>query len=177
MLTDGVLHNAKGESLQFETLLVQKGFERILEPFARNLKKLGIILNYRTVDIALYQRHSDTFDFDITVTIFSQSQSPGNELMAMWHSSSANQEGSNNLIGLKDPVVDLLIEKVIYAENRQKLITAVHALDRIMQQGEYVVPNWYVNTHRIAYWNKFGMPKSYPLYYQANNWVTLWWMK
>ena len=177
-LQDGLLQNEAGVKLEFEILLAQKGFDRILAPFARNLAKLGIKLDYRTVDIALYQRRQDTFDFDMVVTIFGQSQSPGNELRSMWHSSSADQEGSNNLIGLKNPLIDALIEKVIYAPDRKALVTAVHALDRIMLAGEYVIPNWYTGRHRIAYWNKFGRPLKQPLYYQAEDWITkTWWQK
>ena len=177
-LKNGVLQNAEGLKLEFEVMLAQKAFERILAPFARNLKKLGIELHYRTVDLALYQRRQNTFDFDMILKMFAQSQSPGNELMSMWHSTSANQEGSNNLIGLKNPVVDALIEKVIYAPDRQALLTAVHALDRVMLYGEYVVPNWYSGVHRVAYWDKFGKPDNLPLYYQIADWILMtWWQK
>lgn len=164
--------------LEFELITPQKGFERILAPFARNLEKLGIRLNYRVVDTALYQKREETFDFDMVITIFAQSQSPGNELMNTWHSVSAEQNGSNNLIGLKNPLVDALIEKIIYAKDRTELVTATHALDRVMLHGEYVVPNWYINTHRIAYWDKFGRPKQEPLYYRAEPRIMeSWWAK
>ena len=177
-LRDGVLRNKKGERLEFEVMLAQKGFERILAPFARNLAKIGIRVNYRTVDVALYQRRTDTFDFDMIVQSYGQSQSPGNELVNLWHSSSADQEGSNNVMGLKDPVVDALIEKVIYAPDRKRLITAVHALDRVLLHGEYLVPNWYIATHRVAYWDKFGFPQNLPLYYDASGWMLrTWWSK
>lgn len=177
-LKDEVLQNAQGQKLEFEVLLVQDGFDRIFAPFAHNLKKLGIQLNYRMVDAALYQRRQDTFEFDMFVGVYGQSQSPGNELMTRWHSSSAAQEGSENWIGLKNPVVDALIEKVIYAPNRQALLTATHALDRVMLQGEYVVPNWYIGVHRIAYWDKFSKPEKLPLYYEATNWMLrTWWKK
>jgi len=168
---DGALRNAKGEAFEFEMLLDQKGFERIVGPFARNLVKLGITLNYRTVDVALYQRRSDTFDFDMMVHSFGESQSPGNEQMNMWHSSAVGKEGSNNVIGIKDPVVDALVEKVVYAPDRKSLVTATHALDRVLLNGEYIVPNWYVPTHRVAYWDKFGFPAKLPLYYQAAEWM------
>jgi microcin C transport system substrate-binding protein len=178
LLKDEVLQNANGLKLDIEVLLIQEGFERIVAPFARNLKKLGIQVNYRTVDVALYQRRQDTFNFDMVVNVFDQSQSPGNELMNKWHSSAADQEGSDNLIGLKNPVVDVLLEKVIYAPNRQALLTATHALDRVMLQGEYIVPNWYIGVHRIAYWDKFGKPAQLPLYYNATNWMLRsWWKK
>jgi microcin C transport system substrate-binding protein len=179
-LKDGLLQNDKGERLEFEIMLVsvQKGFERIIAPFARNLAKLGIQLRYRTVDSALYQRRTDTFDFDMIVESFGQSQSPGNELIGLWHSSTANQEGANNVMGLKSPVVDALIQKVIYAPDRKRLITATRALDRVLLHGEYVVPNWFIATHRIAYWDRFGVPSGTPLYYGADSWMLrTWWKK
>ena len=158
-------------------VLAQKGFERILAPFARNLSKLGISLDYRTVDSALYKRRLDDFDFDMVVGGFGQSQSPGNELMGMFHSSSAERKGTRNLFGISDPVVDALVEKVIYAEDRESLVTAVHALDRVLLHGEYLVPHWFIGSHRVAYWNgRFEQPKMLPLYYDATNWVlSTWW--
>ena len=175
---DGALRNNKGEPLEFEFLLAQKGFERILAPFARNLQKLGIQMNYRTVDVALYQRRQDTFDFDMLVTSFGQSQSPGNELINLWHSSTAEQEGAGNVFGLKNPVIDELIHQVIYAPDRKRLVTAVRALDRVMLWGEYLVPNWYIDSHRVAYWDMFESPKSLPLYFNADSWVIqTWWKK
>lgn len=179
-LRDGVLQDERGRKLQFEILLAQtnRNFERILAPFERNLDKLGIRISYRTVDNALYQRRSDTFDFDMAVESFSQSQSPGNELMNLWHSSSADQEGSGNVIGIRDPAVDALIEKVIYAPDRKRLVTAVRALDRVLLHGEYLVPNWYIATHRVAYWNKLDHPETLPLYYRADSWMLrTWWLK
>ncbi|PWB49266.1 MAG: ABC transporter substrate-binding protein [Nitrosomonadales bacterium] len=168
---NGALRNAQGQPFEFELLLAQKGFERISGPFDRNLAKLGIRMHYRTVDVALWQRRADTFDFDMVVHVFGQSQSPGNEQMNMWHSSSAGKEGSNNMIGIRDPVVDALVEKVVYAPDRKALVTATHALDRVLLNGEYLVPNWFVPTHRIAYWDKFGFPAKLPLYYPANEWM------
>lgn len=168
---DGALRNEKGEPFRFEIMLAQKGFERILAPYARNLDKLGIHIDYRTVDVALYQQRADSFDFDMMVQSFSQSQSPGNELMFMFHSSSVDQKGSRNSIGIQDPVVDALIEKIIYASNRAELVTAARALDRVLLHGEYLVPNWYIGTHRIAYWDRFAFPEKLPLYYQAIPWL------
>ncbi len=173
---DGALRNEQGEPLRFGVVLAQKGFERILAPFARNLEKLGIEVDYRTVDTALYKRRLDNFDFDMVVAAFGQSQSPGNELMGVFHSSSAQQKGTRNLFGLADPVVDALVEKVIYAEDRQALITAAHALDRVLLNGEYLVPHWFIGSHRVAYWDRFGSPDTLPLYYNAEEWVlSSWW--
>lgn len=175
---DDALRNAKGEPFRFEIMLVQKGFERIVAPFARNLGKLGIEVDYRTVDPALYQRRMDTFDFDMVVTSFGQSQSPGNEQMGMFHSSAAGQEGSRNVMGIKDPVVDAMVEKVVYAKDRKSLVTAVHAMDRVLLHGYYLIPHWYIASHRIAYRDRFGMPETLPLYYSPDNWaLETWWVK
>jgi len=175
---DGALRDAKGEPFRFQIMLVQKGFERIVAPLARNLGKLGIEVDYRTVDPALYQRRTDTYDFDMVVTSYPESQSPGNELMGMFHSSSANQEGTRNLAGIKNPVVDAMVEKVIYAPNRKALVTAAHALDRVLLWGEYLIPNWYIGTHRVAYWDQFGRPTKLPLYYSPEPWMLeTWWSK
>lgn len=175
---DGRLRNAKGEAFDIEVILAQKAFERILAPYAHNLRKLGIQLNYRTVDVSLYVQRQRTFDFDMMVASFPQSQSPGNEQYNMWHSSTADQEGSNNLAGIKDPVVDALVDNLVYAPDRAALITAAHALDRVLLYGEYVVPNWYIATHRVAYWDRFNHPETLPLYYDAESWVLQsWWRK
>ncbi len=175
---DGALRNAAGEPFRFEFMLFQKGFLRIIAPFARNLAKLGIEMEYRTVDAALYQRRADTFQFDMMVHSIGQSQSPGNELMGVFHSDSAGQEGANNLIGISDPVVDALVKKLIFAPDRQQLVTAARALDRVLLHGEYLVPNWYIDKHRIAYWNRYGIPETLPLYYSATNWMLeTWWLE
>ena len=174
---DGALRNAQGQPLRFSVLLFQRAFERILAPFARNLAKLGIELDYRTVDASIYQRRVDSFDFDMVVTVFPESQSPGNELMGMFHSSSANRQGSNNVAGIHNPVVDALVEKVVYAPDRIHLTTAVHALDRVLRVGQYVVPNWYIGVHRVAYWDHFGYPKTLPLYYDPTSWMLMTWWK
>ncbi|MCW9032136.1 MAG: extracellular solute-binding protein [Gammaproteobacteria bacterium] len=175
---EGVLHNKEGKRFEFDVLLAQKGFERILAPYAYNLRKLGIILHYRTVDVSLYIRRNRTFDFDLMVASYPQSQSPGNELYNLWHSSSANEEGSRNLIGINNKVVDKLIEHVVFAKNREELIVAARALDRVLLHQEYLIPNWYIAVHRIAYWDKFTYPKKLPLYFSADNWVlSTWWNK
>ena len=175
---DGVLQNDKGRLFEFDVMLAQKGFERILAPYAYNLKKLGITLRYRTVDVSLYIRRTRTFDFDMIVQSFSQSQSPGNELYGLWHSSSADQEGSRNQMGIKDQVIDRLIDEVVFASDRQQLITATRALDRVMLHGEYLIPNWYIAVHRLAYWDKFSYPEKLPLYFGAEPWaLSTWWQK
>jgi microcin C transport system substrate-binding protein len=175
---DGVLKNAQGEVFEIDVLLVQKGFDRIFAPYAHNLKKLGIDMNYRTVDDSLYKRRMDNFEFDMVVTSFPQSVSPGNELMNMFHSRAAEMNGSRNLPGIADPVVDALIEKIINAEDREQLVVTAHALDRVLLHGEYLVPNWYIDAHRIAYRDKFNMPQTLPLYFEPVSWLLkTWWAK
>jgi microcin C transport system substrate-binding protein len=175
---DGVLKNAQGEAFEIDVLLVQKGFDRIFAPYAANLKKLGIDMNYRTVDDSLYKRRQDSFEFDMVVASFPQSVSPGNELMNMFHSQAAEMQGSRNFPGISDPVVDALIEKIINAENRHDLVVTAHALDRVLLHGEYLVPNWYIDAHRIAYRDKFNRPETLPLYFEPMSWLLkTWWAK
>lgn len=177
-LKSGVLTNAKGERLAFEVVLVQKGFERIVAPFARNLKKLGVEVEYRTVDLSLYERRVESFDFDVIVGSWGVSPSPGNEQIGYWHSKSANQPGSRNLLGVSDPIVDELVEKLVYAPDRKGLVAAARALDRVLLWGDYLVPHWYIPHHRIAWWDKFGLPETLPLYYGAESWMySTWWAK
>jgi microcin C transport system substrate-binding protein len=175
-IEDGVLKNTKGDVFEFEFILAQKGFERIMGPYAYNLRKLGINMKYRTVDVSLYVERVKRFEFDMAVASYGESQSPGNEQYNYWHSKTADQIGSRNLIGIKDPVIDSLVDEVVYSRDRHHLITATRALDRVLLHGEYLVPNWYINVHRIAYWDKFGRPKILPLYYDAESWaLTSWW--
>ena len=175
---DGVLKNDKNEAFTIDVLLVQKGFDRIFAPYAHNLEKLGIDMNYRTVDDSLYKRRIDNFDFDLVVVSFPESVSPGNELKNMFSSEAASMKGSRNLPGIASPVVDALVERVIESENRAQLVTATHALDRVLLFGEYLVPNWYIDIHRIAYSKKLKRPKTLPLYYDPVTWLLkAWWLE
>ncbi len=177
-IQDGVLKNKQGEVFKLDILLAQNGFDRIIAPYAHNLKKLGIETSYRNVDSSLYKRRLDTFEFDMVVHSFSSSVSPGNELMTMFHSTSADLKGSRNLPGINSPVVDALVLDIIQATNREQVVTASRALDRVLLHGEYLVPNWYINVHRIAYWNKFGVPETQPLYYDPVTWLLkAWWFE
>lgn len=175
---DGVLRNEGGEPFRFEFLLTQGSFERVLAPFFRNLERLGIQPRYRTVDAALYQQRIRSFNFDMAVMSFPQSQSPGNEQRSMFHSAAADHQGSRNYMGISDPGVDVLIEEVIYAVDRDRLVAAARALDRALMLGDYLVPNWYIDAHRVAYRDRFAFPGTFPLYYQAEDWVLeSWWTR
>jgi len=175
---DGALRQADGTAFKFDIMLGQKAFERIVAPYARNLERLGIEVSYRVVDSAIYQRRAHQFDFDMLVQVFPQSPSPGNELRNMFHSEAAAREGSRNTPGISDPVVDALVDAVIYASDRTALVTAARALDRVLRQGYYLVPNWYIPYHRIAYRDQFAWPQQLPQYYQAESWmVSSWWQR
>ncbi|HJO73791.1 MAG TPA: extracellular solute-binding protein, partial [Rhodospirillales bacterium] len=161
-----------GKPLEFEVLLVSPLFERIVLPFAKNLEKLGVTVRVRTVDPSQYRRRIDTFDFDVIVGGAGQSLSPGNEQRSYWGSTAADIEGGRNTIGIKDPVIDELIEKVITAPDRKALVASVKALDRVLQWGHWVIPHWHAKYDRVAYWDKFGRPKITPL--QGNQFLAWW---
>ena len=161
-----------GQPLTFEVLLVSPLFERIVLPFAKNLEKLGVEVSVRTVDPSQYRRRLDTFDFDVIVNGWGQSLSPGNEQRSFWGSAGADIEGGRNFTGIKDPVIDELIEKVIAAADRKSLVTSVRALDRVLQWGHWVIPHWHAKYDRIAYWDKFGRPAITPV--QGNQFMAWW---
>ncbi len=172
---DGVLRNQQGTPFRFEILLVSPSFERVMAPYVRNLKKLGIDASYRTIDAALYGDRLKNFDFDMVVNVYGQSQSPGNEQRDYWYSTSADRKGSRNLAGVKSPVVDALVDRIIYATSRRELTTACHALDRVLWYGYYVVPNWYLAGHRVAFRADFRRPATLPLYYSPYQLLFTWW--
>jgi microcin C transport system substrate-binding protein len=173
---DGVLRNAKGEPFSIEILDDQGSMSRIISVYVRNLEKLGIRVNQRTADFALVQKRLEEFDFDMTSTRFGDFTTPGNDLFDLYGSKAADEKGSSNRWGLKDPAVDRLVEILVAADNRKDLIAAARALDRVLLHKFIVVPQWYSATHRVAYQNRFGMPKTAPLYYQADPYViSSWW--
>jgi len=176
-IKNGALVNREGTAFNFDIMLVSPSFERVIAPYAQNLAKLGITATYRTIDPALYLRRFNSFDFDMTVNVFGQSQSPGNEQRDYWHSSAADREGSRNIIGIKNPAVDSLVDRIIYAERQEEITAACRALDRVLWHNHYVVPNWYLSKHRVAYWNIFAQPKTLPLYYSPDQAIATWWMK
>lgn len=176
-VVDGGLRNAQGEPFRFEIMLAQRGFERIVAPFAYNLRRLGIDVSYRSIDLALYQRRMNAFEFDMTVVSYGQSQSPGNELREFFGSEAADRDGSRNYCGIRHPAVDAMIDEVIYARDREALVIACRALDRVLMWNEYLVPNWYIGAHRLAWWNRFGYHDDpLPRYFSGAEWVMrTWW--
>jgi microcin C transport system substrate-binding protein len=162
------------QPVEIEFLLSSPSFERVVAPFARNLKKLGIEATIRTVDSSQYIKRLEDFDFDITVHWFLQGASPGNEQINYWHSSRADIKGSNNFIGIKNPAVDAMVNKVTSAEDKNSAITATRALDRILLWNHYSIPQWHSRSHRVIYWNKFSRPEKTPPY--ALGFIDTWWV-
>ena len=172
-IENGALKNAAGEAMTVEFLLVQPDFERIVLPYTQVLKRLGINASVRTVDTSQYTARRDGFDFDVITHAWPQSLSPGNEQRGFWGSAAADEPGSENVVGIKNPAVETLIDKIIYAESREDLVAACRALDRVLLWNHYVVPQWYSPTDRTARWNRFSHPATMPKY--ATGFPTIWW--
>ncbi|MDV7339714.1 extracellular solute-binding protein [Terasakiella sp. A23] len=165
-----------GKPLTFEILLqASPAWERIVLPFKKNLERLGVDVSVRMVDTAQYKERSDTFDYDVIVDVFGQSQSPGNEQYDYWTSASADRNGSRNSIGVKDPVIDELVEMVVNAPTREELVMRTRALDRVLLAGHYVIPNWHLKVARIVAWDKFGMPEKWAKYNPGYSAWAFWW--
>ena len=155
------LVNAKtGAPFRFEILLVSPAFERIVLPYVRNLKRLGIEAKVRLVDENQYINRFRQFDFDMMVWVWGQSETPGNEQYEYWSQAAADSAGSRNLAGVRDPVVDELIGLMLRSDSREQLNQRTRALDRVLSWGHYVVPHWHIRADRILYWDKFGRPET-----------------
>jgi microcin C transport system substrate-binding protein len=159
-----LVNAATGAPMTFEILLDDPTWERISLPFVENLQRLGVTARVRTVDSAQYEYRLKHFDFDMTVAVFAQSLSPGNEQADFWSSEAARTPGSRNLAGVSDPVVDRLIGEIIAAPDRASLVARTRDLDRRLLAGHYVIPHWHITAFRVAYWNRFGRPAVAPKY-------------
>lgn len=170
---DLALRNVEtGNTMQFEILLVSQAFERIVLPFVRNLKRLGIDAKVRLVDQTQYINRLRKFDFDMIVFGWGQSESPGNEQRNYWTTAAADNPSSRNFAGIKNSVIDQLVEKLIIAPTRESLIARTRALDRVLLSGFYVIPNWHLRADRILYWDKFERPTVPTKSGTSTNW---WW--
>lgn len=170
---DGVLTSEKEEPFEIEFLTFEPGFNRVILPYIDNLKRLGIHAQIRMVDSAQYQRRLEEFDFDITTRRLSMPLTPGVEQRNYWNSVAADIRGGMNVGGIKDPAVDILVEKIIEARDRDALVAAARALDRVIMHNHYVIPQWNKGTHSIAWWDKYGRPALKPRY--ARGIIDLWW--
>ncbi|WP_321471133.1 extracellular solute-binding protein [Halarcobacter sp.] len=163
-----------GKKFEFEILLGSSSMEKVLNPYIKNLEKIGVIAKVRVIDQVAYANKIKSFDYDMTIRNFRVSLSPGNEQRNYWGSQAANIKGSKNYIGIKSKAVDSLIDTIIKAQTRKELITAVRALDRVLTHNYYVIPNWYISSYRLSFWNKFNQPKIAPKYGLG---VFTWWLK
>ncbi|MBY0560895.1 extracellular solute-binding protein [Hyphomicrobium sp.] len=162
--SDNFLHNDKGERLTIEFLDFEAMFERITVPYTENLKRIGVDASWRLVDPAQYERRVKAFDFDIATQRYSLRLTPGIEMRSYWGSEAAKTDGSFNLAGISDPVIDALVDKVVAAKSRAELVTATRSIDRVLRAGHYWVPHWYKASYGIAYWNKYARPAVQPKY-------------
>ncbi len=167
------LLNSAGQPLRFEILLVNPNLERILQPYVENLASIGVDAHLRTVDRAQYKQRLDQFDFDMILMTLDQTLSPGLEQWQYFHSSQATVKGSKNYAGVANPIVDRLLEALLNAQSRDEQLAAGRALDRVLLWQHYMIPNWYLNYHRLAYRNRFAFVTTPP--YTLG--LSAWWMK
>lgn len=176
---DGALRNAKGEAMVLEYLDSQETGARVVTPWSRNLAKLGIELNFRPVDFALYQQRLRTFSFDITSLAFGGTHNPGPEYADLFGSKAADTEDSGNMAGVKSPAVDDLIARMVGADTRPEFLAACRALERVITHSHYLVPQWSASTHRLVYnaW-RLARPDPMPPYAAGEDWaIDTWWAK
>ena len=174
-IRDTKLFNTKtNEPLSVELLVTQPAFERVALFYKPSLERLGIAVSVRTVDSSQYVNRLRQWDYDIIIASWGESLSPGNEQRGFWSSQSADQPGSRNLIGIKNPAVDKLIERLIFATTREDLVAATRALDRVLLWNFYVVPQWSYPFERTARWDRFSHPETMPKY-GASAFPTIWW--
>jgi microcin C transport system substrate-binding protein len=152
------LVDPKGNQFSFEIVLDEPAFERVALPYVQSLARLGMDVRVRTVDPSQYQQLMDNYDYDMTVAVFGESDSPGNEQVGYWTCASGKQIGGDNEMGVCDPVVDALVAQLISAPDRDRLIAVTRALDRVLLWGWYMVPHWHSQVFRVAYWNRFARP-------------------
>ncbi|GEP01977.1 extracellular solute-binding protein [Methylobacterium oxalidis] len=174
-LRGGKMVNAKtGEPLTVEFLEFQNVFERVILPFAAQLRLIGIDSTLRVIDQAQYQNRMRAFEFDITTSSWPESLSPGNEQREYWGSAAADKPGARNIAGIKDPGIDALVEKVIFAKDRPGVVAATRALDRVLLAHNFVVPQWASGVSRTLRWNRFSRPDLLPRY-GGSGFPTTWW--
>ncbi|TWG92336.1 microcin C transport system substrate-binding protein [Mesorhizobium sp. J18] len=166
--------NEEGKRFTIEFLGNDPTANRVTAPYIENLRRLGIDASLRIVDTNQYINRYRNFQFDMLTTVLQQSQSPGNEQRDFWSSEAADTPGSRNLAGIKNEAIDALIERVIYAKDREELVAATHALDRVLLWNYYMIPQWHLPEIWVAYWNKFGIPDGQPSYIGVD--IESWWV-
>ena len=172
---DGKMTNIKtGQPLEFEVLSNAangSSFTRVMLPFLSNLKKIGIIATFRNVDVNVFKNRLDNFDFDVAIITFPISQLPGNEQKDFWGSEAADLKGSSNLIGIKNPVVDELLQGIVTAQTKEEYVAYIKALDRVLLNNHYMIMQWYSPYQRVAYRNRFAKKQTdLKVGFQPNTW-------
>lgn len=162
--SNGQLVNASNQPLTLELLSYDETMQRVLLPFIRNLKRLGVDAQIRVVDIPQYIQRGRSFDYDMLIDQFAQSLSPGNEQLGMWGSAAAAEQGSSNSMGLTSPVIDTLLQQMVRKQSRESLLTVTHALDRVLRAGYYSIPMYGLPAYRVAYWTEYQHPERRPKY-------------
>jgi microcin C transport system substrate-binding protein len=173
-IKDGKRISAAGQPFKVELLAYDSSFERVLLFFKPSLERLGITVSVRIVDPSQYENRMRNFDFDMTTDLWAQSLSPGNEQREYWGSKAASREGSRNTIGIQNPAVDMLIDRLVFAKSREEQVAVAKVLDRVLLAHDYVVPQWTYNFERTARWNRFAHPQTMPLY-GGSAFPTIWW--
>jgi microcin C transport system substrate-binding protein len=168
-----LVNDKTGQPFQFEILNNDPQMERVTLPFVQNLKRLGVTATMRTVDVSQYEQRMQNFDYDMTVVVIPQSLSPGNEQREFFGSASADEPGSQNQLGIKSKIIDQLIEQLIAAPTRATLVTQTHALDRVLQYGYYLIPQYHLPVYWVAYWDKYRRPQTAPKYALG---LETWWV-
>jgi microcin C transport system substrate-binding protein len=174
---DGQLRNAQGQPMVLEYLDSNEGGARVVTPWARNLAKLGIDLQFRPVDFALYQQRLRSFDFDLISIAFEGSHNPGAEYADLFGSQAAKTEDSGNFAGVKSPAVDALITRMSSAKTKPEFLAACRSLDRVISHGHHLIPQWSATTNRMAYnaW-RLHRPDQMPPYASGEGWaIETWW--
>jgi microcin C transport system substrate-binding protein len=169
-----LINNSTGQVMKFEIMLVTPEFQRMVLPLRKNLERLGVEVDIRVIDPQQYVNRLNSFDFDMIIGSMRQSSSPGNEQRDFWHSSEAERPGSRNWIGIKNPVVDKLVDLIISAPDREALVHRTRALDRVLLWGHYVIPQYHTRSYRVAYWDKFSRPQISPKFSLG---LDNWWFK
>lgn len=159
-----MVNQKTGQALVFEVLFDQPSFAKVLLPFKRNLQRIGIDMQLRSVDRAQFKNRLTSFDFDMIVEVLVHGLSPSYELKLYFHSAQVNTPGALNYSGVNHPVVDKLVENIISAPSRDQLLHSIRALDRVLLWNHYTIPQYHLDYHRVAYWNKFGRPEVSPPY-------------
>ena len=163
----GVLVDKQGRPLVLEFLSPSKTYERVTAKWQRDLAKIGITLNVRVADAAVYQKRRNDFDYDLTIVVYANS----NEQFNYFGCQAAKTPGSNNWAGVCDPAVETLLKRFENFNNRAELTAAARALDRVIRHQYVVVPNWYADKYRVIYRNTIALPAQMPQYYSATDWV------